>query len=259
MAIHPAARVGFAREAEAYERGRPEYPPAAVAWLAAQLRLGPGRTVLDVGAGTGKLTRALARSGARVIAVEPVAQMREVLVGELADVQALEGSAEALPLGDQAVDAVAAGQAYHWFDPVLAPAELARVLRPGGRLGLIWNRRDLGQELQREISQLTEPHRGATPSHADGAWRRGLDASGRFELVAQTEVPFEQELDSDGVVDRVGSISFIAALAQKRRSQLLARVREAALRHPQPLRYITEIYVFAPLSAPQAPGGPSEP
>jgi SAM-dependent methyltransferase len=259
MAIHPAAKVGFARQAQAYERGRPAYPPAAIAWLARRLGLGPGRTVLDVGAGTGKLTRALAASGARVIAVEPVAQMREVLARELPGVEVLQARAEALALDDHSVDAVAAGQAYHWFDPERAPAELARVLRADGALGLIWNRRDLRQECQREISALTEPFRGTTPSHASGAWRRGLDASGRFELVAQTEVDFEQELDADGVVDRVGSISFIAALEQPQRSQLLERVRAVALRRPEPLRYVTEVYVFAPLAAGDAPARTRDP
>jgi SAM-dependent methyltransferase len=242
--IHESARIGFQREAEAYERGRPDYPPEAIAWLAERLELGPGRTVADVGAGTGKLTRALLATGAQPIAVEPVQAMRRVLRRAVPGVRALAGTAEQLPLADDSVDAIVAGQAFHWFDPLRAPHELARVLRPGGRLGLIWNRRDTGQPLQRELDRLLEPHRRGTPSHASGAWREGLEQSGLFALAAEHAVPFEQPLDPEGVGDRIGSISFIAALPPRPRRELLERVRELAERHPESLRHRSEAYVF---------------
>ena len=137
--VHPSAATGFARSVEAYERARPEYPPEAIAWLARELDLRPGRTVVDLAAGSGKLTRPLAALGCEVIAVEPVAEMRAA-IGPTAT-QALDGTAEAIPLPDDSADAVTVGQAFHWFDGPKALAEIERVLRPGGALALAWNRR----------------------------------------------------------------------------------------------------------------------
>jgi SAM-dependent methyltransferase len=128
----------FGAAADAYERARPDYPEAAVDWL---LPAG-ARTVLDLAAGTGKLTRALVARGLEVVAVEPLAEMRATLAAALPEVRALEGTAEAIPLPDASVDAIKVAQAWHWVDPERAAAEAARVLRPGGTLGLVWNRRD---------------------------------------------------------------------------------------------------------------------
>src|SRR5947208_10781774 len=114
MRVHPAA-AGFARAAGVYERARPEYPPEAVAWLVDRLDLPPGRVVVDVAAGTGKLTRLLVPSGARVVAVEPLAEMRAQLEEAVPSVEALEGTAEALPLADDFADAVTVAAAFHWF------------------------------------------------------------------------------------------------------------------------------------------------
>src|SRR5690349_24104856 len=129
MSIHRAASTGFALSAAAYERGRPGYPPAALAWLSERLRLGSGRAVVDLAAGTGKLTRPLADTGAEVVAVEPVAEMR-ARIGPAA-ARAHDGTAEAMPLPDASADAVTVGQAFHWFDGPVALAEIHRVLRPG--------------------------------------------------------------------------------------------------------------------------------
>jgi SAM-dependent methyltransferase len=242
--IHDAARRGFAREADAYERGRPTYPPEATAWLIDALRLEQGRTAVDVGAGTGKLTLALLGSGATVIAVEPVAEMRAVLERKLPAVRALEGTAESLPLPDGSVDAVVAGQAFHWFDGPAALAEFHRVLGKGGRLGLVWNVRDLRQQLQREIDEITEPLRGDTPSQARGAWREELERTELFKPDATFEAAFELEVDPGTAVDHLGSVSFIAALADPRRGQVLEHVRRLAMEHPEPWAYVTEIYVW---------------
>jgi ubiquinone/menaquinone biosynthesis C-methylase UbiE len=142
MPVHEVAAEGFGSGADAYEQGRPSYPPDAVQWLEDALAVGPGTRLVDLAAGTGKLTRLFAPSGAWIVAVEPVEGMRRVLHRTQPDVAALAGTAEALPLAAGSVDAVTVAQAFHWFDAEAAFAELARVLRPGGRVGLIWNARD---------------------------------------------------------------------------------------------------------------------
>jgi SAM-dependent methyltransferase len=245
VSIRDAARVGFQRSAAAYERSRPGYPPEAVGWLFGQLRLGPGRTVLDVGAGTGKLTRELAASGADIVAVEPVPAMRAMLEQAVPAARALDGTAEALPIDDESIDAIAVAQAFHWFDVPRALAEFHRVLRPCGRFALIWNRRRLEQPIHREISAIIEPYRRDTPSHQRGEWRQPLASSGLFAPVADLELPTEQEVDVEGVVDRVGSTSFIGALPDPERAEVLSRVRDMAAGWGESLRlgYTTEAYV----------------
>ena len=155
--INETAAIGFARSAEAYEEGRPGYPEAALE----PLRLTPGMTVLDLAAGTGKLTRVLAASGASVIAVEPVAEMRAALPES---VTALDGTAESIPLDPGSVDLVTVAQAFHWFDGPAALAEIHRVLSPGGRLALLWNRRGEDDPVNRAIDALIEPYRSGTPT-----------------------------------------------------------------------------------------------
>jgi SAM-dependent methyltransferase len=244
LSIHEQAELGFARAAEAYERGRPEYPPAAIRWLREQLELGPGRTVLDVGAGTGKLTRALVGTEARLIALEPVAEMRAVLERQLPEVQVLPGRAEEIPLADGSVDAIVAGQAFHWFDGPRALVELHRVLRPGGRLGLIWNRRDGRQPLQQEIDRIIVPHRGATPAYTSDAWREAFRDISLFAAVAQESVPFDQAVDRETFVDRVMSISFISALPDEERARVQAALEDLADRALEPLRYNSQVFVY---------------
>jgi SAM-dependent methyltransferase len=246
MSIHDEARRGFGQAADAYERGRPGYPPKAIRWLERRLELGPGRTVLDVGAGTGKLTRSLLESGAIVVAVEPVEAMRAVLEQAVPEARALDGTAEALPVGDGSVDAVVVAQAFHWFDAQAALAEFHRVLRPDGRVALIWNRRLREQPLWRAISEITEPYRGDTPAHYRGEWRQWVTTTALFTRVDELELPVEQDLDAEELVDRIGSTSFIAALPDAERARVLARVRAVATGAGGRVRlgYVTEAYVY---------------
>jgi SAM-dependent methyltransferase len=245
-AIRDEARRGFQAGAAAYERGRPGYPAGAVEWLRTELGLRPGRTVADVAAGTGKLTRELLASGASVIAVEPVPGMRSVLAEVVPGARALDGTAEAMPLADESLDAITVAQAFHWFDVPRTLAEFHRVLRPGGRFAVIWNSRLREQSLHKAIHELTEPYRGDSPSHYDSGWRESIAADGRFAAAGEMRFPFEQQFDGDGLVDRVGSISFIAALDDEERERVLGRVRALALEARGPLRlgYSTEIYAF---------------
>ena len=136
MDVNPVAAAGFGRAADAYERSRPSYPADAVARLAAELEIRPARRVLDLAAGTGKFTRLLAEIGADLVAVEPSAAMRSQFAVVLPDIPLHEGTAEQIPLADDSVDAVVVAQAFHWFDAEPALAEISRVLRPEGRLGL---------------------------------------------------------------------------------------------------------------------------
>jgi SAM-dependent methyltransferase len=238
--VHPSAATGFARSVEAYERARPEYPPEAIAWLADELDLRAGRTVIDLAAGSGKLTRPLAALGCEVIAIEPVAEMRAA-IGPTA--RALDGTAEAMPLPEDSADAVTVGQAFHWFDGPKALAEIERVLRPGGALALVWNRRPTeSSQLHAAISEIIAPYRGDAPAHASGAWREAF--AGR-ELT-ERRFEFIQRLDADGLADRAGSTSFIAALDDAEREPLLARVRALAPDGPVDVPYECEIHVWRP-------------
>jgi SAM-dependent methyltransferase len=238
--VHETAVRGFARSAEAYDRGRPEYPRDALVWLTGRLGLGPGRRVLDLAAGTGKLTRPLLATGAEVVAVEPVAEMRARIC---AGAQVLDGTAEAIPLADGAAHAVTVAQAFHWFDGPAALAEIHRVLRPGGALALVWNRRPLEDPVQAEIERLIRPHRGSTPARATGAWRTAFDHTTSFGPLEERTFDHAQPLDADALADRIGSISFVAALEAGPREQVLSAVRGLAADGPIPLRYVCEVFV----------------
>jgi SAM-dependent methyltransferase len=250
MPVNPVAAKGFQSAADAYVRGRPSYPPEAIEWLAEWCALGAGATVLDVAAGTGKLTEALLGRGAGVLAVEPVAAMREALTAALPEVAVFDGTAEALPVDDAGVDTITVGQAYHWFAGEPALTEFARVLRPDGRLALVWNTRDLEQPLWRAVSALLEPLRTEdTPQHGTGRWRASLQTTTLFRTVAEARFASRQVVDRGGVLDRVGSISFVAALPEPHRREVLDELAGIVADEPEPiaLRYVTEVYVLAPV------------
>jgi SAM-dependent methyltransferase len=240
---HPNSR-SFELVADVYERARPEYPSEAVVWMSEELGLAEGRTVLDLGAGTGKLTRALVPTGARVIAVEPGERMLAELRRAVPGVEALRGAAETIPLADDSVDAITVGQAFHWFRHDEAVPELHRVLRPGGRVALIWNSRDQDRPLQREFSALIRPM--IPPDRPPvGHSVKGLEESELFGPVERRTFPFLQRLDADGLVDRISSVSFVAAAPADARAELERGLREivAAEGGSVEFAYVTEIYV----------------
>jgi SAM-dependent methyltransferase len=235
---------GFSKRAVEYERGRPEYPPALVAWIISRTGVGPGDVVVDLAAGTGKFTRRLLPSGASLVAVEPVAAMRAQLTAQLPDVRAVDGTAEATGLPDGAAALVTVAQAFHWFATAEALAEIARILRPGGWLALVWNRRDLSQPIQAELSRIMAEHRQETPSYESGAWSAVMDEAVSFERVGEERVGFVQVLDAGGLADRVGSTSFIANLPEAEHAAVLREVRALVTGEPVELRYDSTAYLF---------------
>jgi ubiquinone/menaquinone biosynthesis C-methylase UbiE len=249
--VHQAA-TAFEGAATVYEHSRPGYPPEAVRWLTDTLGLGPGRRAVDLAAGTGKLTRDLVPSGALVIAVEPVAGMRRTLAASSSQrpdasvLPVVAAVAQALPFGDGLLDAITVAQGFHWFATDEALAEMHRVIRPGGGLGLIWNHRDPSDPLQSALTELMEPLRGDTPSYNTGAWRHVLESDELFAAGREYHVPWRQRVDVDGVADRVASVSFIAALSPRDRTRFLDQVRAAAsaVAPPLALVYVADVFAF---------------
>jgi ubiquinone/menaquinone biosynthesis C-methylase UbiE len=242
VSVHPSAR-GFAHAADAYERARPNYPAEAVDRLCEALRIGPASTVADLAAGTGKLTRLLVPRAGLVVAIEPIAEMAAKLCKIVPAADVREGTAEEMPLPAASVDAVTVAQAFHWFDAERAMAEIHRVLRPHGHLGLMWNHWDMSDPLQAALDDLVKRHRYETPNERVQRWRAAFAATSLFTRLHQQDFRMVQELDADGLVDRIGSTSFVAALPDEERLPFLDEVR--ALAPPDGrvlLRYRTGVY-----------------
>ena len=245
MGIHETALTGFGRGAPAYERGRPGYPAEAVDWMTERLGIGASSTVVDLGAGTGKFTRALVASGARLYAVEPSPEMREQLRGAVPAATVLNATAEAIPLPDGSVDAVTAAQAFHWFATERVLGELQRLLRDGGGLGLIWNRRDMSDAIQQALESIVARHRAGTPGHESDRWMDTMNATRRFSPMGERQFSYEQSLDRAGLRDRVLSISFIAMLDDAGRRAVAEEVDAVAAGETGfRLPYRTEVYLF---------------
>ncbi len=220
--IDPAR--SFDRAAEEYERTRPDYPSAVLDFVP----LGDEATVLDVGAGTGKLTRVLARRYARVIAVEPLDGMRAILERVVPEAEALAGRAEEIPLPDASVDGVFAGQAFHWFANDQAIGEIGRVLRPGGVFCLVWNSGDEGRPspLPPAYVAYLDELRAERSTFSDGAPYAEVIARGPFGAVHEGRVPHDHVLDRTGLLDNARSVSWIASRDADEHAAVLARLAE---------------------------------
>lgn len=248
--VHRAAAQGFAVAAGAYASGRPDYPGEIVGWLRDALGLRAGQVALDLGAGTGKFTPNLLATGADVIAVEPVASMRAQLSAPMRTqlsttmpqsrvtsgvdqvLRVLDGTAQAMPLPDACVDAVVCAQAFHWFASRDALREIHRVLRPGGRLGLVWNVRDESIDWVARLTELVTPLEGDAPRFHRGTWREPFDGllfgALRESVFGYLHTGSAQEV----IIDRFMSVSFIAALPDAPRAAFELRLRELVDTHP---------------------------
>jgi SAM-dependent methyltransferase len=216
-----AQASSFGAAAAAYEAARPGYPAAALDWLIPD----GARRVLDLGAGTGKLTRLLLDRGLEVAAVEPSAGMREQLERSVPGAMVLAGPAEDIPLAAGSVDAVLVAQAWHWVDKDLAVPEVARVLVPGGQLGLVWNIRDTREpwvaELWAIVGDVANQETDPAP-----------DLAPPFGPAERFGVEWAQQLPPGDLVQLVASRSYVITLPDQQRTDLLAGVADFAATHP---------------------------
>jgi SAM-dependent methyltransferase len=251
--VHLAAMHGYGRAAGTYARARPSYPDAAVDWLLGEL--GQPSRVLEVGAGTGKFTAQLVERNVTVLAVEPVPAMRDRLTTLGPLVTPLEATAEHLPVEAGSVDSLVASQSLHWADVSVALREFDRVLHATGAVGLIWNFRDVAVPWQRDLDALLRELRGDAPHSRDGRWEVAVSASA-FEATASEAWRWSLTTDETGVLDRVRSVSYVAAMTEDGQQRIDQRVRDILREHsvnvdarPIEFPYVTEAYVLRRRSA----------
>ena len=218
---HAVPSQSFDRAALEYERGRPGWPEEALDLVPVP----PEATVLDLGAGTGKLTRVLTRRYRRVFAVEPLEPLRAILADLIPSAEVVDGAAEAIPLAADAVDAVFAAQAFHWFANDEAVAEIARVLRPDGVLVLLWNEAvapsPLPAAYSARLDELRQSVQFVSPEEG-----RAVLARGGFEERRTASVDHEQVQDRDAVLAFAASVSWIAHRPEAERTRILAELAE---------------------------------
>jgi SAM-dependent methyltransferase len=213
-------RLTFGAHAEEYDLARPEWPVEVARWFVPE----DATLVVELGAGTGKLTRAVSELGVRVLAVEPDVRMRAVLQRDGFD--GVEGSAEEIPGGDAEADAIVGGSCIHWFDLERALPEIHRVIRPGGRFGFGWNGRDARHPT---IARMNDAIYAAAPSRTrwrDRDWASEVTAAGLFEDVEQTVFEHVHELPREALDAHLWSYATIASLPDGERERLFATVAE---------------------------------
>jgi SAM-dependent methyltransferase len=225
--VHHIAAVGFENPSD-YEAARPGYPDEALAWFAEVLELGSSRRVCELAAGTGKLTRALRALAPTVDvwAVEPVAGMRAAFRRALPTVPLLGATAEALPFAAATLDVVIVAQAWHWFDHDRAAAEVARTVRPGGGVGMVWNARDRGVAWVDQIWGIMDRVEKRAPWRDHEHWRESVRALPGFDHPQTAEFRHAHALTPVQVQQRIASVSHVAVLPPAEREAVLAEVRD---------------------------------
>jgi SAM-dependent methyltransferase len=220
--LNPA--LSFGSVASLYDSVRPSYPVECVRYAVGDSVGDAPRRVVDVGAGTGKFTEIVAMLGHDVVAVEPDDDMRAQLSVRFPQLVALAGTGESIPLPDSSVDAVVVAQAFHWMNARLALTEMARVLRPGGSVGLIWNMRDSNVAWVGALSELLEGGNNtlpeSIPTHPD------------FSAFERKDFRFDVPMDADALVQLVSSRSYVITMPDDKRADLLSQVRTLATNHP---------------------------
>ena len=242
MPVDDVAARGFGAGAAAYEAARPGYPDEAIDVLATEVGIGSDTAVCDLAAGTGKLTRRLVELGARVTAVEPVEAMR-AQAAAVPQATFVDGTAEAIPLDDASVDVVTVAQAFHWFDAPAALTEITRVLRPEGRLAILWNERDESTAWVAEMSRVLHWHERTVSRYQHTDWAAVVAASGRFTPLQERVFRWEQAITREMLADRVRSISYIAAMPVAERERHASEVVALVARRtePFPLPYLCRV------------------
>lgn len=253
--VHTSAQQGFSTQAVTYAQGRPDYPRQLTGWLADTLHIDALSSVIDLGAGTGKFTRLLSTLAPTLIAVEPVAAMGAQLTKLLPDVRLVNGTAESIPLPAASADAVVCAQAFHWFSTEAALAEIHRVLKPDGRLGLVRNVRDESVDWVAAITDIITPYEGDTPRFHTGRWREAFTGE-YFSEPEMTCFPYSHVGSPQEVImDRFLSVSFIAALPEASKAVVAAQLQALIDTHPSlkgrdtvAFPYQTQAYVCHRLS-----------
>jgi ubiquinone/menaquinone biosynthesis C-methylase UbiE len=224
--------TAFDDAAQEYERGRPGYPPEAIDSLIGKLALDRRSVVVDLAAGTGKLTRDLTRHFDEVIAIEPLAAMRELLARAAPAARALQGTAERMPLASASADAIFVAQAFHWFDGPRALDEIGRVLKPGGGLALLWNttpwerREGAWFRLLDDLLEGSRADLSVMRRHRSGRWREAFADERRFEPLSTATFDNAQRVSHDDFLANLASRSYVARLDPAARRQLLSDVSD---------------------------------